>query len=306
MHNVLYAPPVVRNGDLYRGVVATDDVDALLGGIVRNKWVLLWLGHGAYVPDRHPDIDLYQLDPFFRDSECQPQVHVLLRELIDSTRFFPTDTEKEFDVVFNAHWDKVKRQEILLDALTHARDMGRPISCLWFGQEWPVDYHEFEQRMKDEVSDRDLPVTFPGLSYAPGVVNQRYNRCRTAVICSSEESGPRVMAEAMLADLPYIATRDTYGGSPAYITESNGLLCDPNGISLAEAIWHAVDHRSQFQPRDWALKNMCRSVGVRRLKVAVGQVAIDKNWRVNLDLNYTWTDWNGSLRLVEEADEAIE
>lgn len=305
MNNVLYAPPIMRDGELYRGVVATDDVAALLGGISREKWVLLWLGHGAFVPDCHADIDLYQLDPFFGDSACHPQVNVSLRELTDPTQFFPTDTEKEFDVIFNAHWDTVKRPEILLDALTYARKLGRPISCLWFGQEWPLDYQVFERRMMDEVRSRDLPVTFEQTSYAPGVVNQRYNRCRTAAICSSTESGPRVLAEAMLADLPYIATRDTYGGSPAYINERNGLLCDPHGESLAEAIWFALDHYSQFQPRDWALENMCRPVGMRRLKDAVQQIAVEKKWRVNHDLTYTWTDWNGTLRLVEKADEAV-
>lgn len=306
MINVVYSPPVIRQGDLYRGVVATDDVDQLLAEITRDKWVLLWLGHGAVSPEYHPDIDLYQTDPFFGSSCPNPQVYVVLRELSDSTKFRPTGAVKQFDVVFNACWDKVKRPEILIEALTYARDEGRPITCLWFGYHWHKDHREVERWVISEVRSRDLPVTFEPTDYDAAVVNQRYNRCRAAVMCSASEAGPRVMSEALLADLPYVTTRDTVGGSPAYIDANNGALCDPNAESVAKSLWHVLDHPSEYRPRQWALANMCLTVGLSRLRDGVGQVASDRDWRVNLaDLTFRGTDWGGREQHVQKAEAAI-
>ncbi len=48
-NNILYAPPMIRDGLLYRGVVATDNPGLLLGELVRDKWVVLYLSHGATV-----------------------------------------------------------------------------------------------------------------------------------------------------------------------------------------------------------------------------------------------------------------
>jgi glycosyltransferase involved in cell wall biosynthesis len=303
--NVLYAPPAVRDGVLYRGVAATDDPAALLAEIVREKWVLLYLAHGAHPPWPHPEVDLYHTDPSFRDRAPGPQVYVMPRDFTDPTAFRPLGVVKQYDVVFNACWRHLKRPELLIEALSYARDRGRPISCLWFGYHWHPEGRELEPRVVAEVEARRLPVAFEPTNFNREVVNLRYNQARAAVLCSTTEAGPRVMSEAMLAGLPYITTRDTFGGSPRFVDDRNGRQCDPSAESLAGAIWHVLDHLESYQPRDWALRNMCLPVALGRIARALERLAEQKGWRINLeDLGFRDIDWHGARRHVQEADAA--
>jgi glycosyltransferase involved in cell wall biosynthesis len=304
-NNVLYAPPTVRDGRLYRGVVATDHPDALLSEAVREKWVILFLTHGAMPPPYHPEVDLYQTDPGFRDRAPHPQVYVTARDFSDPARFRPIGISKEFDVVYNACWVRVKRPEMMIAALRYAVDRGRPISCLWFGYHWHPEGAEIESKIVASAREQRLPVVFEPTNFDPQVVNLRYNRARVAVLCSGTEAGPRVMSEAMLAGLPYVTTRDTFGGSPEFINDQNGRLSDPTAESLAESIWHALDHPDSYRPRAWALENMCLTAGLRRIGQALDRLAERKGWLINRELlGFAEIDWQARRRRVQEADAA--
>ncbi len=304
-NNVLYAPPIIRDGLLYRGVAATDNPSLLLSEVVREKWVVLYLSHGAKCPGYHPEIDLYQTDPCFRDHAPQPQVYVTPRDFTDPAIFRPIDIPKSFDIIFNSCWVHIKRPELMIEALCLARHRGRPISCLWFGYHWNPEGPEVESRIVARAQELRLPVVFEPTNFDPEVVNLRYNRARAAVLCSQTEAGPRVMSEAMLAGLPYITTRDTFGGSPAFVNEQNGRLSDPTAESLAESIWDVLDHRDSYRPRTWALENMCLTAALRRIREALDLLAERKNWRINREsLRFTEIDWHARRRLVQEADAA--
>jgi glycosyltransferase involved in cell wall biosynthesis len=302
-NNVLLAPPVVREGRLCRGVAATDNPEALLGEIDRDKWVLLFLAHGAGCPPDHPEIDLYLIDRSYRDQAPDPQVHATARDFVDPATFRPLATSKDYDAVFNACWIPVKRPGLMIEALAHARDRGRPISCLWFGYHWQPAGPEIEARVVAEARARRLPVDFEPANFDLEVVNRRYNRARVAVLCSQTEGGPRVMAEAMLAGLPYITTRDTCGGSPGFVDERNGRLADPTARSIAESIWYALDHLDSYRPRAWALENMCLPVVLGRIDRALDSLARRRGWSINREsLRFAGIDWHARRRTVQQAD----
>jgi hypothetical protein len=304
-NNVLFAPPAIREGRLYRGIAATDRLDKLLPAIVREKWVLLFLGHGAYVPRHHPELDLYLIDFTFRDRSPGPQLYLTSRDFINPATYFLLGLPKQYDVVFNSSWRTLKRPELMMNALTHARNCGRPITCLWFGYHWRPEGPELEKRIVTEVEARHLPVRFEPAIFDPRVVNHRYNLARAAVLCSTTEGGPRVMAESMLAGLPYVTTSDTCGGAPRLVNDHNGRVCEPNAASLAEAIWHVLDRCASYRPRDWALENMCTPVALQRLSAALDRLAEEKRWSINLaDLRYTRVDWGGVNGDVQAADAA--
>jgi glycosyltransferase involved in cell wall biosynthesis len=304
--NVLYAPPVVRDGHLYRGIVATDRPRLLLPQIARDRWFLLFLSHGACVPWPHPEIDLYQTDPCYRDDGGKPQVYVTARDFTDPGQFRPLGLEKIHDVVFNSAWRYLKRPGLLLDALTWARDRGRPISCLWFGYHWHPEGIELERTVRAEVETRGLLVTFEPSTWDRQEVNRRFNLARVAVLCSESEAGPRVMSEAMLAGLPYVTTADTAGGSPALVNDRNGRVCDPAPEALARAIWHVLDHADSYRPRDWALEDLCLPVALRRLREAIECVAESKGWLVNLQgFGFTGIDFESRRGEVQRVDAAF-
>jgi hypothetical protein len=301
---ILFSPPIIRGGQLYRGVAATDRPYITPSRIDRARWVLLLLYHGASVAWPHPEIDIYMTDPCYRERSGSPQVYLTPRDFTDPEEFYPLGLEKPFDVVVNSAWRLLKRPGLMVDALTFARDRGRPIRCLWFGYQWHPEGIELERTILAEIAARGLTVTYERPNFDRREVNRRFNLARAAVLCSATEAGPRIMSEAMLAGLPYITTADTEGGSPGWVNDQNGRVCAPTAEAIARAIWHVLDHADSYRPREWALNNMCKPVALRRLREALALLAERKGWRVNLDLSYSRIDWRSERGDVERADAA--
>jgi glycosyltransferase involved in cell wall biosynthesis len=295
---MVYSSPVVRDGVLHRGVVSAEDPAALSSRLDREKWVMLQCQHGAVAPKINAATDMYQCDPFFRKTvDGRPTVHVIPRDFVHEDHYHPLPVEKQYDVVFNGCWSQVKRPLLFAEALNYARDAGRSISCLWYGYHWELPSgastsDSLEKKVRAQVAG--LPVTFVDTDWHPAENNRRFNSARLALLTSSAEGGPRVMSEAMLAGLPYLAAADVFGGSSAYLTAANrnGALFQPTPRAIAECIWHTLDTLDDFTPRAWALDNMCRKVAVTRLQDALQQLGRTTDWQIN------WEDVNhdGSTR----------
>ncbi len=296
---VLYAPPLFRKGVLHRGVVSTEEPARLAESIHAPNWVIIHGQHAASPPIPHRRASLYQCDPFFDYAiGRRPKVHAICRDFVDERRYFPLDLHKPFDVVFNACWADVKRPLLFANALRYAARQGRPISCLWYGYHWSLPNGAstngaLERRVRERVAG--LPVEFLPTDWEAGENNRRFNSARIAVLTSSAEGGPRVMSEAMLAGLPYLAAADVYGGSAAYLSPANknGAVFEPRAKAVAECIWRALDRLDSFQPRNWALENMCRAVAVERMRHALRRLETKNHWRIN----WRGVDHDGSLEM---------
>lgn len=284
---MFYSPPVVRNGALHRGVVSAEDPLSLASYIDTSRWVIMHCEHSARPPSINSVTDLYQCDPCFDETLGErPRVHAICRDFVDQDVYRPLDVDKQYDVVFNACWSKVKRPALFAKALRYAQRAGRPISCVWYGYHWRLPYgvgtsESLEDQIRRQVSD--LPVTFLETDWDAEENNRRFNSARVAVLTSSAEGGPRVMSEAMLAGLPYLTAADVVGGSSAYLTagNKNGGLFEPSPRAIAECIWHTLDTLEDFTPREWALTNMCRAVAVARLQEALRKLGHTLGWRIN-------------------------
>lgn len=301
--HVVFAPPKVIDGTLHRGVVATDLAETVTDQLNRDLWTVVLFLHGPTVPCPHPNIDLYLTSATFADQCPTPQLHLTARNLVRETEFFPLQLEKQYDVILNATWMSFKRHELLIDALCDAKQQGRPLRCVWFGYHWCSGWEKREQELKQTVMANELDVDFLPTNFDVAEINRRYNLCHTALICSSMEAGPRVMGEAMLADLPYIATRDTYGGSPELVTAECGIRCEPHGQAIAAAIWQAIDQRNTFAPREWALENLCVSAAMRDLNHSLVEIEKANDWRINREeLDFPGFDWQAKQATVRRAE----
>jgi hypothetical protein len=286
--------------------VATDVVETISAQLQRDLWTVAVFFHGPTTPVWYREVDLYMTSATFAEKCPQPQVHLTARNFVDEATYYPLGIPKRFDVIFNVTWMSFKRHELLIDALTCAKQCGRAISCLWFGYHWCSGWEQREADLRNEVQRRELDVTFAEADRNAAEINRRYNVSRSALICSSAEAGPRVMAEAMLADIPYIATRDTYGGSPELVTPDCGIVCEPTGQAIASAIWRACDERSSFTPRAWAQNNLCTRASLPILRKSLVRVERDRGWRINLDeLCFPGFDWQGQLATVRNAETAL-
>ncbi|MCA9063043.1 MAG: glycosyltransferase [Planctomycetaceae bacterium] len=301
--HIVFSPPRMIGGEVHRGVIATDIPGTVRGQIQRELWAVLLFLHGPTIPTFSPEVDLYLTSATFREQCPHPQVHLTARNFVDEQVFRPISATKTYDLIFNATWLPFKRHELLIDALTFARDQGRPIRCMWFGYHWCTGFEQREADLKQIVADRQLPVDFLPTDHDPEEVNRRFNACRSLLICSTSEAGPRVMGEAMLTDLPCIVTRDTWGGVPELITSACGLLCEPNGSDIAKAIWRALDLSDSWTPREWALENLCVSASLRQLKRSLQQLEQQTGWRINHgEVTFPGFDWQGRQRSARMAE----
>ncbi|MEL6896648.1 MAG: glycosyltransferase [Planctomycetota bacterium] len=304
--HVLFAPPVRKDGLLLRGVVATDGPWRIDDELDRDLWAILQFFHSPVVPRFSEGIDLYVTSPNFAQQTPQPQVLFTDRDLVDENEYHPIPVEKRYDVVFNVNWLPFKRHELLIEAMVWAKMRGRPLRCLWFGYHYNELWKGRDAMLRREVHYRGLDVTFADTDFDPSVVNRRYNESHCALNCSDYEGGPRTMSESMLADVPFVVTRDTFGGCPLLIDPSAGIACGNDPQSIAEAIWTTVDQPQLFSPRAWALQNMCRRVALLRLKDALIRLQDSTDRRINIaGLDLYGYDWEGEKRLACKMEQSL-
>ena len=301
--HVVFSRPRLVGGHLQRGFLATDYPKTLQSQCDPNLWAIGFFIHAAFCPYFDPQVDLYFASETY--SECPlPRIDVTDRDLTDENSFFPDPAvDKQYDLIFNATWMPVKRHELLIEALSFAQQAGRPLSCLWFGYHYCEDSHQRERQIRAAVKSLRLDVTFAETNFNVSVVNARYNSARVCLICSASEGGPRVMGEALLSGIPFIVTADTAGGAPQLICDRNGVVCQPTGASIAQAIWEVIDRPHQFQPRDWALEHICRSRTLQRLQQAVRQLSdvgpVPINWQEITFKGYDWECRRQEARAAE-------
>lgn len=304
--HVVFSKPKIKGGKITRGVVATDAPQSIQYEMDRSLWFTILFFHSPIQPTFHPDVDLYlTAAPFLKDCPT-PVLELTARELVSEHEFTPLGIAKTHDVIFNVTWMPMKRHELLVEALKYAKSQGRPLKVLWFGYHYNEDAIDRERMLRKMVADNELDVAFLETNFDPAEINRRFNVARSTLICSEYEAGPRVMSESLLADVPFIITSDTRGGAVEAMRSPAGIICEPDGRSIAEAIWKVVDGQHAFQPRHWALKNMCRTVAIENLKRAVSLVAQDRGWSVNYDeIEFREYDWEGKGGHVRKAEAAL-
>lgn len=286
----VHARPRLSREGISKGVLSTNRPDEVLPLLDPERWIVILTTHNAVPMPRHPLAHLYMADKAVLLLSPRPGVPLSFRDFTSESDFFPLATEKVYDVFLNACYLPLKRAHLLLDAMIFARQSGRPLSALCVGYHWGEESsggtrRDLESSMRDKIKEFQLDVATPEPCWDVRQVNQWYNQSRLAVLPSMTEAGPRVMAEAFLADIPYLGARDCYGGSTAYISPSNGELFEPEPRSLAKAVWHTLDRLDTYEPRQWALQHMCRSVAIKRLRQALRRFSRRRGWRVNLDLD---------------------
>ena len=306
----VHAKPRRAGRRLLRGVLSTNLPERLLPLLDPEHWVVILTTHNAVPMPRHPLADLYMADKAILRTSPRPGIPLSFRDFTSEDDFFPVAVEKTYDVFLNACFLPLKRAHLLLDAMIVSKRAGRPLSALFVGYHWSADSeggtsHALERSLREKIQECSLDVVTPEPCWDLRSVNVWYNQSRLAVLPSSTEAGPRVMAEAFLANVPYIGARDCRGGSIAYLSPLNGEASPPEPRALARCIWRALDRLDQYQPRRWALEHMCRRVALQRLRRCIREFGDRHSLAINLDVDATaslsWRWYHSALRAELEA-----
>jgi len=180
-------------------------------------------------------------------------------EFASPEMFYPTEAEKDFDVIYVAAAQDYKRHDILFDAFARLSPEIRGV-CL-FG------YGENAGRYRDEIERRGLSITCigpPGVGYAE--VNALMNRARIGVVCGEQDGAPAILTEYMLAGLPVLANEALCCGLQ-FITPETGLIA--SAARFDAGILAMLERASAMRPRDVVLEHWCWEKTIARFSDVV-------------------------------------
>lgn len=186
---------------------------------------------------------------------------------------------KEFDIVFNATFDEMKRKRhaLMLELLNHHLLKDARALFLGRGQKAKVD-HFRKQVRRAGLQGR---VTVMANLLRENVPTQ-LSRCKVGVHLSLNENGCRSIYEYFRSDLPCVVSSSMAGTNLGIFSPQTGMAVTDE--ELPTAISFALDHLDHFTPRRWFLESSGSSNSSRRLNQFLRQLfqGLGYQWRTDI------------------------
>jgi hypothetical protein len=222
-------------------------------------------------------------------------------DFIDTEAFRPLGVEKDYDGIQISSWDEFKRPFLFIQGaalipnrrflrLGHYINKGTPKEralrndCLEMTKklganiEFPFGNADSNEEMPKNKDDINLYI----------------NSAKMGILTTKAEGINRFKLECLSADIPVLIPSDTSYPTKKHINDDTGLLFDPSPESLAEAVEYVISHRSQFNPREYVLKNTGINQSLKKLKKALSSVC-EKDGAEFIFDNIYWDGRNQSL-----------
>ncbi len=155
---------------------------------------------------------------------------------IDSSIFNPQESDKKFDLVYAARFEKNKGIASLIEAIEILKKKNRKVSLSIIGS------GPLAGSLQGLVDEKGLSeqIYFAGWLKGPREIAEAYRQARIFINPALNEGGPRVALEAMACGLPLITT--PIGLMPDLIRhKENGILAGWSAHDLAHAIEEMLD-----------------------------------------------------------------
>ena len=186
---------------------------------------------------------------------------------------------KEFDIVFNATFDEMKRKrhELMLELLNHP--LLKDLRALFLGRGQEVKVEHFRNQVKRQGLQHRVTVMANLLREN---VPTQLSRCKMGVHLSLNENGCRSIYEYFRSDLPCVVSSSMAGINLGIFNPQTGMAVTDQ--ELPEAIAFALDHLDHFTPRHWFLENSGSSNSSRRLNQFLRQLfeKLGYQWRTDI------------------------
>ena len=198
--------------------------------------------------------------------------------MAESLEFKPPRV-KEFDIVFNATFDEMKRKrhESMLELLNHP--LLTDVRALFLGRGQEAKVELFRKQVKRSGLQGRVTVMANLLREN---VPAQLSRCKIGVHLSLNENGCRSIYEYFRSDLPCVASSSMAGTNLSIFNPQTGMAVTDQ--ELPEAIAFALDHLKQFTPRRWFLENSGSSNSTRKLNQFLRQLfeKLGYHWRTDI------------------------
>ena len=192
---------------------------------------------------------------------------LLNKNFLVSERIFRPlpDVEVEFDAIYNARFDPLKRHELASQVENLA----------YLSYDDPANTTESRKEQRElflrlmaehpnhvllNPTDEALPVRLPASE-----VNAALNRAAVGLCLSRMEGANYASLEYMLAGLPVVST-PSIGGREMYFDPEFCIVCDPDPVAVREAV---ESLRSRHIPRDYVRERTLARIEPERRRLLV-------------------------------------
>lgn len=192
-------------------------------------------------------------------------------EWVDPSVFQPRapETEAEYDVVMVSAWDPLKRHELFFRTAAQRKQNGqRALRFALIGYQMGWTRAPVERLLRQYGLERDCDV-YEMIPHAE--VARIVAASRVSLLLSHREGANRGIYESMFCDTPIIVYRHQCGVNLDHVNARTGLLADDD--ELGHAISYVLEHREEFDPRQWALENAGYRNATQTINAALRQMS---------------------------------
>ncbi|WP_421845352.1 glycosyltransferase [Marinobacter sp.] len=171
---------------------------------------------------------------------------------VDPDVFRPIEAvEKEYDVIYVANFNSIKRQYVFLKALRDLDRQGVTLKAALVCGRWGECREEILDLIRDfQLSDK---ITFyEGLSQPE--LNVLLNKSKVNILLSLKEGSNRSLFEGFFAGTPGILLSNNIGVNKEYFNSQTGVTITES--DLPKTLIFFSQNWDSFSPREWAIENI--------------------------------------------------
>lgn len=202
-------------------------------------------------------------------------------------RFFYFDKdrpaeEKEFDAIYVANLNPIKRVYRAIDAVKEAKKTKSDIKVAIVCAGWGSGSHDELRGYIAYQGVFDNLILFEGMAQDKLIGLVLSSKC--SILLSLKEGSNRVLFESMFLDVPVICISENVGVNKSYINAQTGLLVSDKLVD--KALCFMADHYTRFSPRRWAMRTISPEVTTNNLSELLnGYYGADLNCKLEVKVN---------------------
>ena len=186
---------------------------------------------------------------------------------VDQEVFYPLENViKDIDVVYVANFNSIKRQYVFLRVLKRLSDNGIRLNAALVCGAWG--------ECKNEILDLKNSLGLDGLVHfyeelSQDELNRLLNRSKVNILLSLKEGSNRSLFEGFFSNTPGIVLSNNIGVNKSYFNNMTGMCVSEQ--DLPKALLHFKEFWRNYEPRKWAMENICPEKTVKKLEKVIAE-----------------------------------
>lgn len=188
---------------------------------------------------------------------------------VDYRIFKPLNLSKEYDVIYVANYNSVKRQHVFFKAINEIIARGVAYRPLLVCGLWGENKSEILQLIKHYKIEDVLVVVEEA---SPAYLNELFNKSKVNILLTLKEGSNRTIFEGFFAGTPGIVLKENVGVNKNYINEQTGSLV--RETELVDTLLYYKNHWQNHRPHQWAMSSISPDVTTKKLNNLLYDLAI--------------------------------